>query len=164
MSSFPNDPIFTNSRLYRDIATEALSASEAAFVEKSRPKDDGSPGHVIAYDPECRSFKQSMIAIVFAGMYMEARLWLFGCSLLGAAKYKPVDKQPLEQRLAALEIDDQTLEVDLKNYREARRSLVHEKSVPLSVDTSPARIAQAEAVKAVQLMYRIEQALTERET
>jgi hypothetical protein len=164
MSSFPNDPIFTNSRLYRDIATEALSASEDAFVQKSRPKDDSSPGHVIAYDPEYRSFKQSMIAIVFAGMYMEARLWLFGCSLLGAAKYRQVDQQPLEQRLAALGIDDQTLEVDLKNYREVRRSLVDEKSVPLSVDTSPTRIAQAEAVKAVQLMYRIEQALTEKET
>ena len=38
MSSFPNDSIFTNSRLYRDIATEALSASEAAFVQKSRPQ------------------------------------------------------------------------------------------------------------------------------
>ena len=163
MISYLNDPIFTNARLYRDIATEALSASEAAFFQKSRPKDDGSPGRVIAFDPEHRSFKQSMIAIVFAGMYMEARLWLFGCNRLGAAKYKPVDQLPLEQRLAALGIDDKTLEVDLKNYREARRALVHEKSVPLSMDASPIRIAQAEAAKAVQLMYRIEAALTERE-
>jgi len=52
MSSYLNDPIFTNARLYRDIATEALAASEIAFAQKSRPKDDGSPGHVIAYDPE----------------------------------------------------------------------------------------------------------------
>lgn len=105
-----------------------------------------------------------MIAIVFAGMYIEAKLWLFGCSLLGTSKYKPIDKQLLEQRVAALGIADQMLQADLKAYREARNALVHEKPVPLSMDKSPIRIAQTEAAKAVQLMYRVEKALAKRAT
>ena len=94
----------------------------------------------------------------------DARLWLSGCSLMGAPKYKPIDKQPLEERLPALGVFDRALHADLADFRQARKSLVHEKPVPLSMDTSPTRTAQAEAAKAVALMYRVEEALEERAT
>ncbi len=162
MSSFPDDPIFSNSRVYHDIAVEALTASESASTAGSRPKGDGSPGRVLAYDPERRSFKQSMIAIVFAGMYIEAQLWLHGCGRLGIAKYRSIDKQPLEERLPVLGVSNQTLRDDLKKYRESRKSLVHEKPVPISMDESPTRIAQTEAAKAVALMERVDRALADR--
>jgi hypothetical protein len=150
--------------LYRDVAMEALVASEAEVDKHRRPREDGSPGHVITYDPGHTSFKQSMIAIVFAGMYMESQLWLFGCNLLGATEYKPIDKLPLDQRVSALGITDTELQADLKHYREVRKELVHEKPVPLSTDRSPIRVAQEQAAKAVGLMHRIDEALAERAT
>lgn len=164
MNDLPAGPIFSNSRIYRDIAVEALSASESAFSEGSRPKDDGSSGRVLVYDPEHRSFKQSMIAVVFAGMYIEARLWLHGSSRLGIAKYRSIDRQPLEDRLLALGVSDALLWDDLKDYRESRKSLVHEKPVPLSMDISPTRVAQTEAVKAVALMGRVDRAIADSAT
>jgi len=164
MTNFPADPIFSDSRIYRDIAVEALSASESAFSAGSRPKEDGSSGRVLAYDPEHRSFKQSMIAIVFAGLYIEARLWLHGCSRLGIAKYRSIDRRPLEDRLPALGVSDAMLRDDLKEYRESRKSLVHEKPVPLSMETSPTRVAQTEAAKAMALMDRVDRALADSAT
>ena len=143
---------------------EAFVASAAEVDKRRRPRDDGSPGHVITYDPVHTSFKQSMIAIVFAGMYMESQLWLFGCNVLGATEYKRIDKLPLDQRVSKLGITDTALQADLKNYREVRKELVHEKPVPLSMDRSPIRVAQEEAAKAVQLMHRLDEALAERAT
>lgn len=164
MNSVPADPIFTNSQLYRDIAKESLLATTTEANKRRRLKTDGSSGHIITYDPEHRSFKQSMIAIVFAGMYIEAQLWLSGCNILGRTKYKLIDKQPLEQRVVALGIIDKSLLADLKAYREMRKALVHEKPIPASMETSPTWIAQTEAVKAIQLMDRLEKALAERVT
>ena len=102
-----------------------------------------------------------MIAIVFAGMYIEARLWLHGCSRLDMAKYRAIDKHPLEERLPALGLSDAMLRDDLKKYRESRKSLVHEKPVPLSMEASPTRVAQTEAAKAVALMERVDRALAD---
>ncbi len=164
MSDPTNDPIFTNSSVYHAIAVQAMAASESAFRENSRPKADGSPGYVMTLDPERRSFKQSMIAIVFSGMYIEAQLWLHGCRLLGVDKYGKIDKQPLEMRLQPLGISDQKLQDDLKAFRESRKALVHEKPVPFSTDTSPIRTAQTEAAKAVALMELVDNALASSNT
>jgi hypothetical protein len=97
-------------------------------------------------------------------MYIEARLWLHGCSRLGIAKYRSIDRQPLEDRLPALGVSDTMLRDDLKEYRESRKSLVHEKPVPLSMETSPTRVAQTEAAKAMALMDRVDRALAENAT
>lgn len=98
---------------------------------------------------------------MFSGMYIESRLWLVGCSRMEVARYRAIDKKPLEERLAPVGVSDQVLKNDLKAYRESRKTLVHEKPVPVSMDSSPTRIAQTEAKKAVALMERVDAALNE---
>ena len=66
--------VVTNVSTYRAIATEAFEAMRG-LVESGRwPKEDGSPGWILKFDPDQKSFKQAMIAIVFTGMWLEALL------------------------------------------------------------------------------------------
>ena len=153
--------IVTNSRVYRQIAEEALQSAIAEMSTHRSPRDDGQPRQVIRYDPEQRSFKQSMVAVVFAGMYIESRLWIVGCQLLGRDAYRRLDQKAIEERLRPLGIDDASLIADCKAYRESRKDLVHEKAVPIHEDRSPLRVAQDEAKMAVQLMIRVDEALKE---
>lgn len=150
------DPMFTNIVAYREIAAESLRESEAFFEANRRPRDDGSGGHVLTVDPDRQSLKHSFIAIAFAGMYIEAALWLYGSKKLGVKEYTPIDFGKLEKRVAPLGINDKDLEAKLKDYREMRKELVHEKAVPFSQDTTPTRYAQKEAKKSVELMLQVE--------
>ena len=159
MTSLPADPTFTNFGLYREIALEALEMSQRELDAHRRPRDEGSGGHIMSFDPHSASFKQAMVAIVFAGMFMEALLWIQGTRKLGVDAYRPVDKKALEERAQALGITDADLIADLKAYREVRKELVHEKAVPFSQDKSPTRVAQVEARKAADVMERLAAAL-----
>jgi hypothetical protein len=114
---------------------------------------------VIRFDPESRSFKQALIAIVFAGMYIEARLWIEGCRSLGKEAYAKIDPKPLEQRLHALGVTDHDLLEACKRYRHARKELVHEKAMPPARDDEPFRLAQSEAASAIELMDQLDAAL-----
>jgi hypothetical protein len=154
----PPDPLLTNAIVYRDIALAALARSQEWDSKHVKPRGDG--GRVIDLDLAQPSFKDSLIAIVFAGMYMEAALWIVGCRRLGIPVYEKIDKKKtLEDRVQHLGILDTQLHSALKTYREARNSLVHEKAVPSSQDISPSGTGQDEAKKAVALMLRLEQAL-----
>lgn len=158
MATLP-EPILTNAQVYRDIAAESLQASEALIDAHRRPKNDGTPGSVLSLDPGRRSFKLSLIAIVFAGMFIEAAFWLYGSATLGADQYKSIDRRELEKRLRGLGIEDADLEAKLRAYREVRKELVHEKALPFSTDPTPIRVAQKEARKAVELMFHVEDVL-----
>ena len=142
--------------MYREIAAESLRESEEFFEAHRRPRDDGSGGHVITVDPDRQSLKHSFIAIAFAGMYIEAALWLYGSRKLGVDKYRPIDRLELEKRLPPLGVNDKDLEAKLKDYRETRKDMVHEKAVPFSQVTTPTRYGQKEAKKSVELMLRVE--------
>jgi hypothetical protein len=159
MTDIPPDPTFTNIGLYREIALEALEISRGQLEERRRPRGSGSGGHVKTFDPHSRSFKQAMVCIVFAGMFMEGLLWLRGSRKLGVDAYRPIDKKALEERAQAVGITDEELLAELGSYRQVRKELVHEKAVPFSQDKSPLRVAQVEAKKAVDLMERLEAAL-----
>ena len=141
--------------MYQQIAVEALDRARSSGAAHRRPKEDGSEGYVLTIDPMRASFKDSMIAIVFAGMTMEAQLWLHGCGRLGETRYRPVDGKALELRLAPLGIHDDVLAADMKAFRLSRKALVHEKAVRSSQDTSPLLVAQDEAAKAIDLMIRL---------
>jgi len=153
------DPIFTNIVAYREIAAESLQEAETLFEAGRRPRNDGSGGHILTVDPDRQSLKHSFIAIAFAGMYIEAALWIYGSRKLGIDKYKPIDGKPLDKRLVEIGIEDNDLEAKLKAYRETRKDLVHEKAVPFSMDPTPTRYAQKEARIAVDLMFQVEQVL-----
>jgi hypothetical protein len=158
MTSLPVDPTFTNLGLYREIALEAFQLSQHELETHRRPRDEAD-GYVTSFDPHSTSFKQAMVAIVFAGMFMEALLWVTGSRRLGVQAYTPVDKKGLEERAQTLGVTDHELLGDLKAYRQVRKELVHEKAVPFSQDKSPTRVAQVEARKAVNLMSRLEAVL-----
>jgi hypothetical protein len=151
------DPILSNLLVYRTIAVDALAASEASYTEHTRQTEDG--GLVTTLDPQQMSFRHSLIAIVFAGMYMEAALWVFGCGKLGIPQYKSIDRRPLEARATALGVGDQRLRDALQAYREARAELVHEKAVPLGQQAARWRTGQDEAKKAVDTMLLLEAAI-----
>jgi len=68
--------MLSNANVYLAIAEEALAVSKQLDEASRRAKPDGQPGFVITYDPERTSFKQSLIAIVFAGIYLESLLYI----------------------------------------------------------------------------------------
>ena len=153
------DPILSNVRVYRDIATNAHIEAETLAASATVARNDGSGGSVVTYDPLQRSFKASLVAIVFAGMYIEALCWLIGCQRLGVEKYRDIDAKPIEKRLAELGVTDAILLEDALAFRKARKELVHEKALPPSIDLSPVRSGQGEALRAIALLKRVERTL-----
>ena len=149
--------MITNVRIYRQIAleSEVISAEEVRTRRRPIP---GQPGRSeLIPDPDRRGFKHAMIAIVFAGMYIEAALHLVALERLPEDELKRTDHLRLEKRVEALGVSDPNLLVACKEYREARRSLVHEKAGSLP-DSQQMRVAQDEARAAVELVHRIDAA------
>ena len=101
----------------------------------------GRSGLVLSPDPNQTSFKQSLIAIVFAGIYLEALLHIEGTHRLGSA-YK--DGWKYEEKLAALGAPPALIEAG-QQFRETRNAALHEKASK----PSELRSAQGEARKAV---------------
>jgi len=147
----------TNLRTFLAIAKESLATSEELSARQRRPSPGG--GEIISFDPDQRSFKHSLIAIVFAGVYLEALLYLHGCRLLGKVAYKKIDWNTYEEKLRAYGITDQSLLDAAKEFRIARRELVHEKAHD---DTKEIRTGQDEARKAIALIDRVALALRKR--
>ena len=83
--------VHSNLSVYIAIAEEAAVESARLLEAGRTPKPDGEPGHIISLDPERRSFKQSLIAVAFAGMYLESLLGLVGNARLGKALYNKQD-------------------------------------------------------------------------
>jgi hypothetical protein len=138
--------LLTNAHVYRAIAEEALAEAVRLDAGGKRPKPDGSPGFVIQFDPERKSFKQSLIAIAFSGIYLEALLFVHGTFRMGADWEKKFDRKLYEEKLAALGITDTELLASAKRLREVRNDLVHEKARPLdNAALSNNYWAQAEA-------------------
>lgn len=144
--------IITDLSVYHSIAKDALAQSEQVSVANRRPKPDGSAGFIITFDPEQTSFKKSLIALVFAGIYFEALLWLEGCRRMGEDKYRAIDKKKYEERLPELGISDPQLVASAKRFREARKDLVHEKA---TVKPETLYWAQDEARHAVEFVNQI---------
>lgn len=117
-----------------------------------RPKDDGSPGWNITCDPERKSLKQAMIAIVFTGIWIEAFLHLHIVRTKGAEEAAKVDRETYEGKLSGLGVVDQGIIESAKRFRLARKNLVHEKA---HFDDGKALSAQDEADNAIWLIGSI---------
>lgn len=99
--------VHTNINVYLAVAEEAAADSNRLFEEGRSPRPNGESGYVIAFDPDRRSFKQSFVAIAFAGMYLEALLGLVGTMRLGKVLYNKIDRQTTyEEKLRLLGIFD----------------------------------------------------------
>jgi len=139
--------VTSNIDVYLAIAVDAAAESRRLLDRGMTPSPSGQPGHVVAFDPGRGSFKQSLIAIAFAGMYLEALLGRVGRERLGRDLYEKLDrKTSYEEKLRLLGVYDSTLLANCKRFREARNDLVHEKGVDLAALPSKEwRVAQDEA-------------------
>jgi hypothetical protein len=148
--------MMSNADVYLAIAEEALSQSEKFQTAARTPKPDGSPGFVIKYDPDQRSFKQSLIAIIFSGVYLDALLYIVGIERLGRTNYQTIDREHYEAKLEHLGATDKDLLASCKRFRNARNDLVHEKALAINEpNAEPFYTAQEEAVHAVQFVKRV---------
>ncbi len=139
--------MLSNANVYLAIAEEALAESKKLDEASQRPRPDGEPGIVKTLDPERTSFKQSLIAMVFAGIYLDALLYIVGTDKLGKDKYKKIDREHYEKKLRALGVTDTKTLTTCKRFREARNDLVHEKAIEphAGVGGTTFRTAQREA-------------------
>jgi hypothetical protein len=158
--------IMTNVDLYRSIAKEAAAISRRNLEEHRRPKPNGEPGYILSPDPQRASFKQAMIAIAFAGMYLEAlmaiakkRLRKSGVRYFGKSQERP----RYDGKLEALGVKDKAVLQSAAHFNDVRDDLVHEDPIELSLKPS-ARInlrhmknftAQDEAEKAIELIKNV---------
>ena len=145
--------LLTNALVYRAIAEEALAESARLEAAARQPKPDGSPGFVIQMDPERKSFKKSLVAIAFSGIYLEALLFVHGTFQIGTDWEKKFDRKSYEEKMKALGIKDEALLAAAKRLREVRKELVHEKARPLETAAlSKNYWAQTEASASVTLV------------
>ena len=91
-----------------------------------RPRTDG--GWIVTYDPTHASFKQACIAIVFAGIWLEAAAHLAIVRQHGVEKAKEYDRRFYEDKLRLLGWSEEALLGRAKRLQVARRDLVHEKA------------------------------------
>ena len=136
----------SNAHVYLTIAEEALAESKQLDQAARTPRPDGEPGFVIAYDQERTSFKRSLVAMVFSGVYLEAILYIVGVERLGKDEYIKIDRKHYEEKLRALGITDPEILATCKRFRDARNDLVHEKALePHEIETGRFHMAQREA-------------------
>jgi hypothetical protein len=97
-----------------------------------------------------------MITIAFAGMYLEALLYIALQKRLGRRDALRIDRSPYEERLKTLGITDADLHNRIKAFREARRDLVHEKAIEIADAGDQAmHVAQDTADSAMSLLQDI---------
>jgi hypothetical protein len=147
----------SNLHIYLAIAKDSLAKSDRISAAQTRPKLNGEKGSIITYDPKHKSFKHSLVAIAFAGIYLEALLCIKGVKLLGKSAYDKIDFKPYEEKVKALGITDPQILDLCKHFRKVRKELVHDKIF----QQNEVRFAQIEARKAIDLIDRVTHLLTE---
>lgn len=118
-----------------------------------RPKPNREPGYIVMYDPYQKSLKNAFVAIVFSGICLEALLHLEFVRHKGLKAYtQKIDRCTYEEKLKQLGCNDEEIFKLCKDFRSARREVVHEKA---HLDDKSFRIAQKEAVLAIALVDRV---------
>jgi hypothetical protein len=147
-----NHHVFTNIAIYKAIAEEAYQKMLQLMETGRRPKTDGSVGWITTYDPNQNSFKQSMISIVFTGMWFEALMHLLIVKKYGNDKFKEYDFKSYEEKLQLLGCTEKELLERVSRFRNTRKYLVHEKA---HLDNGEIKKAQDEAENAHEMLVAI---------
>lgn len=148
--------IISNIDIYWSIADEAHRAMHTDLEASRSPKPNGESGYIIRWDPNRRSFKNAMVAIAFAGMFLDALLYIALQSRFGRVEALKVDRLPHEERLKILGITDSVVLGRVQEFREARKDLVHEKAVDIAdIGGQVIRTAQSSADSAMELIREI---------
>ena len=145
--------VITNVSIYKAIAIGAHAAMHELTKAGRRPKDDGSPGWIITFDPEQKSFKQAMIAIAFTGMWLEAFLHLRIVSDHGLKKFKEYDFKSYADKLQLLGCSEPAIIEAAQKFQKCRKELIHEKAY---CDSGQISTAQDEADNANQLLLAVD--------
>ena len=144
--------VFTNASIYRAIAEEAHASMTELMTVARGPRADG--GWILTYDPTHASFKQACIAIVFAGVWLEAAAHLAIVRQHGLEKAEEYDRRIYEDKLRLLGWSEEGVLARAKRLRHARRELVHEKA---HLDAGDLRFAHDEADNARQLLADLQE-------
>jgi hypothetical protein len=148
--------MISNIDAYLAIAEESHAEMTRLLNASRRSKPDGSPGHIITPDPNRGSFKHALVCIVFAGMYFEALIYVTARTRLSKTKAATIDGVPYENRLEALGVFDPELCQKAKEFRVARRGLVHEKAIlPTEIASEEFWMAQDVANDAIALVRAV---------
>lgn len=149
---------YSNVAIYKAIAEEAYADMVVHFEKNRRPKEDGSNGSIINYDPYHTSFKKSMITIVFAAMWLEATLHLLLVDKYGVTNINSINrkKKLYEDKLKHLGINDPYILAKVTKFRLTRNELIHEKS---HLDKGEVKKAQTEAHLAKEIITEVGAAL-----
>jgi len=116
-----------------------------------KPKPNGEPGYVLTYDPDHKSFKESLVAIIFSGIYLEALLHQLIVERKGIDEFKKVDFEIYEAKLKLLNCNDTSIINECEHYRNVRNELAHEKAY----DEQTIRRGQTEATRAFNMIKSI---------
>lgn len=122
------DIVLTNVRAYREVVEESHATMLETMRKQCRPKVNGDPGRIITFDPSKKAFKQAMICIVFAGMWLEAELHIQLGWRCGKDVAKDADRKSWEEKLRTLGVVDEALLKKVGEFRRSRKDLVHEKA------------------------------------
>lgn len=133
---------------------------QADLSKRRKPKPNGELGFTNVWDPEQRSFKSAMITIVFAGMYLDAILYIALQSHFGRDGALKIERLPHEERLSRLGVTDPSILDRVRDFRQTRKDLVHEKAIELgALESGQINNAQDAADRAMALMREIRELL-----
>jgi hypothetical protein len=148
--------VYSNASIYREISEEAYLKMCSLLDEGRTLKNDGSGGYIIKYDPARNSFKQSMIVVVFTGMWLEAILHQIIVTKHGCDEFKKYDFKSYREKLILLGVSSTEVLDKVDSFKATRKELVHEKAF---FDNSEIKVAQQEAELAHQVMSSVSHAL-----
>lgn len=147
-----NSFVHTNYQVFYRIAKESYAAMNESTNINRKPKPNGEPGYIITLDPEQKNFKHALITIVFCGMFLESILHLLIVKQKGLDTFNEYDRKKYEDKLRLLGCNEQSILDLCKQFRKARKEIVHEKAY---INPDSLRIAQEEANTAVELIDKI---------
>lgn len=150
--------VITNISIYKSIAEEAYQNMVELMDSGRRPKLDGSAGWIITFDSKQTCFKQSIISIVFTGIWLEALMHLHIVRKYGKIKFKEYDFKSYEEKLQLLGCSEKELLERVSRFRKTRKSLVHEKA---HFDDGEIKRAQDEAENAHAMLVTIHKYFSE---
>lgn len=150
----------SNAATFKAIALEAHKNMCQYFVAGRKPKDNGSDGWTLSYDPKRKSFEQALIVIVFTAMWLSAIIHILIVRYSGVHEFVRLDrKMSLEKGLRMIGYTDEIVLNAVKQLQKCRKALIHEKAY---LDDGGINIAQEEADNAYRIIMAIEKHLLTR--
>ena len=142
---------YSNVVSYKDIIDEAFSRI-LTLEENNVPKNDGSDGKIIKFDPNQQSLKQSMIVVVFAGMWLEAFFHQEIIKQKSKNQYSENSNKSYKEKLELIGISAPSILEKAVGFQKTRNDLIHEK---VYFDRGEIKIAQTEAKHAYEIIEHV---------